>query len=84
MNTEKMCTQQLTSLLPVTQQCLAHADHSTSKTHLGNEGLCLTYLKIFGGLIPQHDMKTCEGLWRELFSSKMSCVGVKTVTPNNC
>lgn len=41
--------------------------------------LVFVYLEVFGSFIPQHDVQMCEGLWRQLFSCVMACVGVKMI-----
>lgn len=57
---------------------------SCFKLHLRLRGLrvCLVYLKVSAGFIPQYDMQACEGLWRQLPPCVMACVcvGVKITT----
>lgn len=49
---------------------------SCFKLHLRLRGLrvCLVYLKVSAGFIPQYDMQACEGLWRQLPPCVMACV----------
>lgn len=55
---------------------------SCLKLHLRGLRVCLVYLKVSAGFIPQYDMQACEGLWRQLPPCVMACVcvGVKITT----
>lgn len=42
----------------------------------------MAYLVVFGCLIPQADVQACEGLWSQLLSCVMACVGRRNSDAN--